>query len=906
MSAIINLFSILAVAQQPPADFNCTMKHLALQYANQTLGANSNLKRVGEALDIGVCPTSNDFITQREVRKQDNPIKGETEIYVSVNGSDSGSGSMTSPFATLQRAQQAARAAGPGAIVFVRAGTYYLNQTLMLNSKDSGTTYAAYQNERVILSGGVPLQNLKWEKWTPANTRTIDNCNLTMESSECARHPYKQMQNSSLAECCAACSTDSKCAAFTFHKDSLHCFLVDTKQNGVHNENAVCGMKGNPGPGPTPAPAPAPSSSNVYVTDLATGINIDSLFSGNERQWRARYPNGDPSKPRDGVCSDGKAVHGVGDKPTTLPLNIQMVCAENNSFVASGTMAPFDTKETIMVPCGGAATSNRNQQSNPKGLQYGPNGSPPTYSGGYLQRFTPPVSYWDSNVPSGIQGVTRATEKKWSKPTEWRVHAYHPIEWGNWGFAVGSFENGVMTFSRGGNQEARGGASALGDHYFAGMLEELDSPNEFYFDSTTGSEKLYWAPPDGQMPGPDDDLVAPVLETLISISGISPTVPADSIRVSGFTLMHSMETFCCDAPYEVVSGGDWSIHRGGMIKIENATNCELDSLTLDGPGGNGIFLNGFVKNAEIHDNEIMNAGDSLIAAVGKANYNDGRDGLTPNNCSFHHNHLHDWGVWGKQTSAFFAGITRNLKFSHNVLYNGPRAGINQNDGFAGGNEYSYNLVFNTVLDTGDHGNFNSWDRKPFVWTSEDESSALTANMIPNRFHIHNNFMVRTSFLGESMNLYCLDHDDGSSMYNDTFNFLLYGGIKFREGYSKHASHNLVAYGNGQDNRMVPFADQCRGTGNSFTNNTAISATGQFYGACAQYNPTLPTDHANIDYNTFYTDMAFSDGGCGGAKHPLDWAAWQKLGQDVHSSLNPASKLPTDQIVKDAMTLLGMA
>ena len=46
-----------------------------------------------------------------------------------------------------------------------------------------------------------------------------------------------------------------------------------------------------------------------------------------------------------------------------------------------------------------------------------------------------------------------------------------------------------MTFSSGGNQEARGGG-LLGDRYFEGMLEELDAEFEFHHDTDTNM--LYW------------------------------------------------------------------------------------------------------------------------------------------------------------------------------------------------------------------------------------------------------------------------------------------------------------------------------------------------------------------------------------------------------------------------------
>ena len=66
------------------------------------------------------------------------------------------------------------------------------------------------------------------------------------------------------------------------------------------------------------------------------------------------------------------------------------------------------------------------------------------------------------------------------------------------------------------------------------------------------------------------------------------------------------------------------------------------------------------------------------------------------------------------------------------------------------------------LDTNDHGNFNSWDRKPWVWL-KDPLEVGSVQMVPQRHTINNNFIIRTAFIGPSKNLYCIDHDDGSSM-----------------------------------------------------------------------------------------------------------------------------------------------
>ena len=52
---------------------------------------------------------------------------------------------------------------------------------------------------------------------------------------------------------------------------------------------------------------------------------------------------------------------------------------------------------------------------------------------------------------------------------------------------------------------------------------------------------------------------------------------------------------------------------------------------------------------------------------------DGRRNSYPRNNTISYNHLHHWGVWGKQTSAYFGGIAREQKVLHNVIHDGPRA-----------------------------------------------------------------------------------------------------------------------------------------------------------------------------------------------------------------------------------------
>ena len=94
---------------------------------------------------------------------------GAQPYFVSPAGDDANPGTLEKPFATLQRAQQAARQKRGD--VFLRGGTYYLPATLVFTAQDSGTkdapvVFQNYQGEKPVISGGVRLEKLDWQPYT--------------------------------------------------------------------------------------------------------------------------------------------------------------------------------------------------------------------------------------------------------------------------------------------------------------------------------------------------------------------------------------------------------------------------------------------------------------------------------------------------------------------------------------------------------------------------------------------------------------------------------------------------------------------------------------------------------------------------------------------------------------------
>jgi hypothetical protein len=127
---------------------------------------------------LGIIISMSYCLLNYEVRASE-PIK----FYVSLNGNDSNKGSADRPFATLEAAQKAVREAKKIEVnrpieVIVRAGVYYLTQTLELIPEDSGTkeapiTWRSADNEKVILSGGRTVSG-DWKKDFDGKTWYVD------------------------------------------------------------------------------------------------------------------------------------------------------------------------------------------------------------------------------------------------------------------------------------------------------------------------------------------------------------------------------------------------------------------------------------------------------------------------------------------------------------------------------------------------------------------------------------------------------------------------------------------------------------------------------------------------------------------------------------------------------------
>jgi hypothetical protein len=229
--------------------------------------------------------------------------------------------------------------------------------------------------------------------------------------------------------------------------------------------------------------------------------------------------------------------------------------------------------------------------------------------------------------------------------------------------------NSHVNFGAGGHQEARGGQK-LNIFYVEGVLAELDTGGEFIYERASGKLHIF---PNSTKPLGSSTLIVPQLATLISMNG------ADGVVLSRLTIKHSLPTFM--RKYESLPSGDWSIYRGGAIKVEQAERVTIQKCTLDHLGGLGIFFSNHVVDSVIAGNELVGIADTGIALVGSAFYADGTQPTHPERNLVTLNHIHEVGVVGKGQAAYFQALASHNTVSRNVMFNGPRTGIECNDGF---------------------------------------------------------------------------------------------------------------------------------------------------------------------------------------------------------------------------------
>ena len=566
----------------------------------------------------------------------------------------------------------------------------------------------------------------------------------------------------------------------------------------------------------------------VYETKVSLPKRVDDgpeivnqLFANGKRMLRARFPNGDPAE-NSGKCFSQPQYAGEHCNWLTAKRSIDI---QNPGREIRRLELGPNRGESPTVGC-----EQCKHWGTFKYKIYDPPVGHPVYNKplpgiGWSNNsyFSPWRSLFER--PADINVADGTFPREWKTPSTGVAHVLHTKLWGGWMYKMSKRSGNKIDFAYGGYQESRGHLEGIDGNrfYVENLIEELDAPGEWFYDESDDMLYLYPNSTVGGFP----EVSVPLLDTLISVKG------ANDVNIEGLTFTQTRATYLDQ--HEVPSGGDWTIHRGAAVFIEDCHQVKISSCEFIETGGNGLMLSNNVTFSVVESNEFYRTGDSSIISLGSTQAIDGMKSTYPMNNTIAFNHIHEYGIYGKQTSCYFQSLTANSTIIGNICYNGPRAGFNFNDGFGGAYLITENLLFNHVRETADHGPINSWDRQPYLTKSgvddgfpaDKKLGLVGSSIVKSRSHVKNNFIMN----GYS-SVWTIDHDDGSQFYNDTSNFMLWGGCKNYLGNSKTCSHNLIVYP-GIPNRSV-WGTRCQTDdspvfGNQyFMNNTCITGDGVFY------------------------------------------------------------------------------
>ena len=406
---------------------------------------------------------------------------------------------------------------------------------------------------------------------------------------------------------------------------------------------------------------------------------------------------------------------------------------------------------------------------------------------------------------TAADAISAERVQKWSNPAGGFFHALHAGEWGSFHYRITGKDDQGNLKKEGGWQNNRPSPLHPKLRFVENIFEELDAPGEWFYNKL--EQTVYYYPLD------KENLENAIVEfsrlyTIFSLEG-NETSPIKNITISKIKFVGTKRVLM--EKHEPLLRSDWMLHRAGAITIEGSSNCSIFNCEFSQLGGTAVMVTGYNQNTTIQNSNFQEIGGSGICFVGDVSavrspafkyeqfldYNlidknpGPQNNLYPKNCTVYNNLIHDIGKIEKQATGVEISMSESITVKNNTIYNTPRAGINIGDGTWGGHTIAYNDVFNTVLETGDHGAFNSWGRDRFWNANRKYMDSITT--------VHPEIILldaqKTTTINN--NRFRCDHgwdidlDDGSSNYYIYNNICLNGGIKLREGFYRTVENNIM-------------------------------------------------------------------------------------------------------------------
>ena len=499
---------------------------------------------------------------------------------------------------------------------------------------------------------------------------------------------------------------------------------------------------------------------------------------------------------------------------------------------------------------------------------------------------------------------------RWAKPTEAEVVSFPGMGWIDAIASIKTMDESrrVITLTRAVRNLDRPPWFSNAWSFYPGsrfrvenLLEELDQPGEWCLDSEDGI--VYFWPPSGSIQSADE-IVAPVLDTLIGIEGASWLV------ISGFTFTET-------------TGGD-DMHRDGLdgygpqcptqgykycgeaLHLREAEYCVIEKNHFYAVGGNAIYLERYNARNVIRQNEISQAGANGICLLGNyvpvksitASLSDGKQRLPMFN-EVVDNYIHHCGVFNKYVAGIFLGVSDGNLIAHNRIEYLPLYAINLGRNGFGRNTLEYNEIHQVCLELNDTGAINSW--------MDDESEVRAGHVI--RFNLITDVQgcmtdqqgqIRTPD-GAAHGIYLDDNSSNNVVYGNIIVRPSATGIVVHGGQNNLMENNIIVYAGTASPRQVGYWPGTQAsflTGNRFCRNIVYYGKGKAPLVLFDFQPSIqPWNNAIAVQNQI---VAQSEGNVffrpDGGEHTItqitvgpppgtrkiSFAEWQELGYDTDS------------------------
>lgn len=769
-------------------------------------------------------------------------------FYVAVDGNDDNPGTLTAPFATLERAHNAIRQLKKQqgklkqpVLVIIRGGTYYLSQPLVFLPQDSGTAacpiiFKAYPGEQPVISGGKLITNWRQEGhlWTADLDQVKREWYFRLlrvgnDWAVRARYPNYKPGNPNQSWLFAQQRSLDR------PKGSLNNYLgyIGYQGDRVWWEMAVAQAG-------TYQIWLRYARKHTYAGSMSgkTAISVNG-----EQVVLDNLPN------TDGWENFNWSLVGTIE----LPAGMNILQWENLTGGSINLDTFCFTNDDGWQPTSGDDAGNLHIPAVSSGKQQ---------IIVYAEIYSKIKAIKGKVVSSQRYRIPLAEEQfpNWSDWTGAEVHSFLRYGYGNGIFPIAEVDRESQSLF-GDFTQSNYSVVSGNRFYIENVREALDSPGEWYLNRQTG-KLSYWAQA-GELT--DVEIVAPTLDKLIVLQG-------DRLANAYVEYLKFQDLTFKDTDYSLAKS--YFEPHDAAIWLKFARNCTINNCQFSTLGGHGIRLEGNSHHNRLVRNQIKGLGQGGIILSG-VNINS-----QPHHNIIAANEIDSCGRIYKHVAGIYLSTGSYNQIIHNQISNLPRYGISLKS-LSPKNRCHHNLIEfnhleNICLETADTGAIEILGR----------DRLLSYNMI--RFNLIRNVVgMKTTAQGEIMTpyyswgIYLDDFSSGTTIYGNIVVGTVLGSVMIHGGQKNIIENNIFI--NGSKNQIQLTAKDDFMRANVIRRNIIIYDRPEASSIKASGKPWKRQTLAESDFNIFWgSNLQNFQSVSQGIFPEGSFAQWQAAGFERHS------------------------